>query len=345
MDTLAPEVYLVQSPVFEFIASLFRLQCHTRLSREQEHEGLTDLDLDLWVQRVRSTLPNDILDTLETFFHYESYLGLSMVRFAWEKHAWSSVDRFFEVLAGTSPADLFQRFLNTGYTPTELPDPARPETVKDYLNRTNLPDTEKWKLAYLYLDLESAKRRFLGLLSFCYRSYFAEEWEGLRQQQAKSIVEVRQTIHCREDLWDVFPYLEGVPLGNPKATVVLAPSVFYHVDTLSSFDDEHLSFLSLYGVHYVGRASMRGDEAMAFFKVIADETRVKIIKTLALGPFFGYELAQQLKLSSSTISHHVSILADVGVVVPTREENRVSYALDREHLQSLLAAMAKHLLG
>lgn len=112
MDAWLPGAYLVQSPVFELLllASLFRLQCHERLSREGEGVALEDFDLGLWVQRVRSELPKDILDALETFFHYESFVGLSMAKFAWERGAWSSVDGFLEVLAKTPPADLFQRF-------------------------------------------------------------------------------------------------------------------------------------------------------------------------------------------------------------------------------------------
>lgn len=193
--------------------------------------------------------------------------------------------------------------------------------------------------------METTKARFVELLSFCHRCYFVGEWDALRQRQAESIDAVRERVHRREALLDVFPHLEGVPLENPKAAVVLAPSVLYHLDSLSSFDDEHLLYLSVYGVRYPGRHSMLGDEVIAFLKVIADETRIKIIKILAMGPRFGYELAQELKLSSSTISHHLSILAEAGVVRPTREENRVSYALERQHLRDLLAAMAKQWLG
>ncbi len=346
MEALLPRVYLVQSPVFELLASLFRLQCHERLSREDDGVApLEEFDLGLWVQRVRSELPQDIREALETFFDYESFMGLSMAKFAWETNSWSSVDGFLKVLDETPPATLFERFLNTGYTPEGSVETDDPKKVRDYINRTNLPDIEKWKFAYLYLNMERTKARFIELLSVCGRLYFAQKWDDLRQQQAKSMDAVRKGVHRREDLLDVFPHLEGVPLENPNATVVLAPSVFYHLDSLSSFDDEHRLYLSIYGVRYPGRRSMRGDEVIAFMKAMADETRIKIIKILGMGPRFGYELAQQLKLSNSTISHHLSILAEAGVVRPTREENRVSYALERQCLRDLLEAMAKQLLG
>lgn len=346
MEAWLPRVYMVQSPVFELLASLFRLQCHERLSRDGDGVApLEDFDLGLWVQRVRSELSQDMQEALETFFNYESFMGLSMAKFSWETNSWSSVDGFLKMLGEAPPAVLFERFLNTGYTPEGSVETDDPEKVRDYINRTNLPDIEKWKFAYLYLNMETTKARFIELLAFCNRLYFAQEWDDLRRQQAESIDATQKSVHRPEDLLDVFPHLEGVPLEDPNATIVLAPSVFYHLDSLSSFDDEHHLYLSIYGVRYPGRPSMRGDEVIAFMKALADETRIKIIKILAMGPRFGYELAQQLKLSNSTISHHLSILAESGVVRPTREENRVSYALERQYLRGLMEAMAKQLLG
>ncbi len=345
VDVLMPNVFLVRSPVFELLSSMFRLQSHEMLSQEPAIPSLVDFDLDLFVDRVRGTLPESVRKGLEVYFNAESYLGMSLVRYAWVNNAWESVEAFLERLSSTTPEELFRTFLDTGYTPGGPLNVGDPHSVRDYIHRTNLPDVEKWKLAHLYLNAERTLVQLMDLIDQCHRLYFEAEWERLHRLQQDSAAQVAAKIYQRRDLRAVFPFLEGVPIDKPEATLVVCPSVFYHLDTLSSFDDERLLYLILYGIQYPGRASVRPDAISAFLKVLADETRVKIIKTLAVGPGFGYELAQRLNLSNSTISHHLGQLADLGLVVPERHENRVYYALERRQLQTLLAALQRELLG
>nr|WP_243239518.1 metalloregulator ArsR/SmtB family transcription factor [Sulfobacillus harzensis] len=342
---MLPGVFLIRSPVFELLASMFRLQSHEHLSKTPAALTLADFDVDLFVDRTRKSLPQPVLEGLKVFFNEESYLGLSLVSFAWVQSAWQSVEIFMDRLSQMSPRELFRSLLSTGYSPDGPLNIDDPESVRDYINRTNLPDLEKWKLSYLYLNAESAKQQFIDLVAQCHERYFAAEWERLQKLQDESMARVAERVHSHRDLMNEFPILNGVPIDNGGVEVVLAPSVFYHLDSLSSFSDERLLFIALYGIHYLGRKSMRSDEMAGFLKVLSDETRIKIIKTLAVTPCFGYELAQRLGLSNSTISHHLAILADMGLVVPDRQENRVYYTLDRQRLGALLASLDRQLLG
>lgn len=340
-----PKVFLVRSPVFELLASMFRLQSHEILSQEPSVPTFADYDLDLFVDRVRQGLPESVLDGLRIFFNPESYLGLSLVRYAWVHDAWQSIEMFLEQLSQAPPLELFRTLLNTGYTPDGEIDIVNPASVREYIQRTNLPEVEKWKLAHLYLSAERTQAEFIDLVTQCYHLYFADEWHRLQRLQEESVTQIAARLHQRHDLRDVFPIFDGSPTEDPEAEVVLSPSVFYHLDSLSSFDDENSLYLVLYGIHYPDRGLDRPDAVKAFLKVLADDTRIKIIKTLALGPGFGYDLAQRLNLSNSTISHHLSLLADSGLVVPERHENRVYYALQRQQLQSLVTALTRELLG
>ncbi len=63
-------------------------------------------------------------------------------------------------------------------------------------------------------------------------------------------------------------------------------------------------------------------------KVIADETRLRILGTLASNPMTGKELAESLNLSPPTISHHMRKLTDAGIVIAESEAQRQWYRLD-----------------
>ncbi|HWK79310.1 MAG TPA: metalloregulator ArsR/SmtB family transcription factor, partial [Thermomicrobiales bacterium] len=63
-------------------------------------------------------------------------------------------------------------------------------------------------------------------------------------------------------------------------------------------------------------------------KVIADETRLRILGALAARSMTGKELAEHLDLSAPTISHHMKKLTEAGVVVMETEAQRHWYRLN-----------------
>ncbi|HWV24809.1 MAG TPA: metalloregulator ArsR/SmtB family transcription factor [Thermomicrobiales bacterium] len=67
-------------------------------------------------------------------------------------------------------------------------------------------------------------------------------------------------------------------------------------------------------------------------KVIADETRLRILGELANGHRTGIELAHALELTPPTISHHMRKLVDAGIVTATSEAQRQIYTLNTSFL-------------
>lgn len=67
-------------------------------------------------------------------------------------------------------------------------------------------------------------------------------------------------------------------------------------------------------------------------KVIADETRLKILGALADQSMTGKEIAARLDLSAPTISHHMRKLTDSGIVTTESDAQRQWYSLNSELL-------------
>lgn len=67
-------------------------------------------------------------------------------------------------------------------------------------------------------------------------------------------------------------------------------------------------------------------------KVIADETRLRILGALAARPLTGKDLAAELDLSPPTITHHMKKLTEAGVVVMESEATRHWYRLNSDLL-------------
>lgn len=77
------------------------------------------------------------------------------------------------------------------------------------------------------------------------------------------------------------------------------------------------------------------EELVPFFKALADANRLKIVGLLAQQPYSVEQLAAILDLRPSTISHHLSKLADVGLVSAKAESYYNVYQLEEEKLQQM----------
>jgi biotin operon repressor len=76
------------------------------------------------------------------------------------------------------------------------------------------------------------------------------------------------------------------------------------------------------------------EEAVAFFKALADANRLKIVGLLAQQPYSVEELAALLNLKASTVSHHLAKLAQAGLVSAKADSYYNVYQLDEKALES-----------
>lgn len=82
-------------------------------------------------------------------------------------------------------------------------------------------------------------------------------------------------------------------------------------------------------------------ELLAFFKALSDANRLRIVALLAKEPLSVEQLAEMLGLSSSTVSHHLARLSEVGLVSARAEGYYSVYRLELD----ALTAMAQRLLS
>ena len=87
--------------------------------------------------------------------------------------------------------------------------------------------------------------------------------------------------------------------------------------------------------------SIHPDELLMFFKAMADANRLKILGLLAQENLSVEQLAGLLNLRSSTVSHHLAILSEAGLVSARANSYYNIYQLEPKALESI----AQHLLA
>jgi len=77
------------------------------------------------------------------------------------------------------------------------------------------------------------------------------------------------------------------------------------------------------------------DDTLSFFKVLANENRLKMLGLLAQQEYTGEEIATILSIQPATVSHHLARLAEIGLVSARAEGYYNVYALRAERLRTL----------
>jgi DNA-binding transcriptional ArsR family regulator len=77
------------------------------------------------------------------------------------------------------------------------------------------------------------------------------------------------------------------------------------------------------------------DVMLAFFKSLANESRLRMVGLLLKRPHHVKELAAELQLKEPTVSHHLACLAEVGLVEMTARGNAHYYRLNENEVRRL----------
>lgn len=71
------------------------------------------------------------------------------------------------------------------------------------------------------------------------------------------------------------------------------------------------------------------------FKALADETRLKIIEMLSSGEMCGCKILEEFEITQPTLSYHMKILTESGLVNGRRDGAWMRYSLNEENGQAL----------
>ena len=75
------------------------------------------------------------------------------------------------------------------------------------------------------------------------------------------------------------------------------------------------------------------------FKAFCDETRLAVLSLLQSGEKCACELLVQVRVGQSTLSHHMKILVESGIVVPRKEGRWMYYSISQEGREKALALL------
>ena len=85
------------------------------------------------------------------------------------------------------------------------------------------------------------------------------------------------------------------------------------------------------------------DKMSRLFKVLGDNTRLKIINALLKAEMCVCDISYLLNMSQSLISHQLRVLKDARLVKYRRSGKVVYYSLDDEHIEVIVSFALDHI--
>lgn len=81
---------------------------------------------------------------------------------------------------------------------------------------------------------------------------------------------------------------------------------------------------------------MDNRKTAAMFKAFCDENRLQILKLLRRGECCACVLLEDLNITQPTLSHHMKILMDAGVVVGRKEGKWMHYSISPDGMEKVI---------
>ena len=168
-------------------------------------------------------------------------------------------------------------------------------------------------------DPAGTKERWLGVMREYYSAFFAEEEKRERPAlermlgDAQKLSEETTVSDMVEQVSHGFTLSEDIELSR----LILAPSIWMHPFTMRVEVAEQ-ELLVLWGALPAGYKLVPGEQvpdgAMLVLRALGDPTRLRLLRLIAAEPRSLQSLAQEVKLSLPTVSHHIRELRGAGLI-------------------------------
>jgi ArsR family transcriptional regulator, cadmium/lead-responsive transcriptional repressor len=187
--------------------------------------------------------------------------------------------------------------------------------------------------------------RFVGLVGDMWRA-IGPDWERMGRPSVDAAVAERRALQAKGADWheiarsdcDCGELFEAtVNALGPDDELCVVPAFFTHRGLFVDFP----------GVVVVGvRTDTTGADARARtealarrLKAISDPTRLAILDALRSGPRTITEIAGAFGLAQPTVSNHVKLLRDAGLVTDTRHGTRRSLVVQHDRVEELITSL------
>jgi DNA-binding transcriptional ArsR family regulator len=330
-----------------------------------------------WAEQTRARLDAAAVRRLRVWFGGDTPVGGAALALIPRLSAPRDADALLAGLAALPPGDWLRLAVTAGFTDPETPLTSddllglrgAPKAARAYVERyLRLNGRAQGHLLWILDEPEAARAELIEIMRRHLAGPFAAVEPTIRDERVRAAQRLEDSL--AGELATALPWLSKIRELRGFSPVVVAPSAFvpnlsayYHEIRQPLFDgtsyEPYILAVSnhlLLGVTRRGRpatdsphgersSSRSGIERSAvLFGLLADPTRLHMLRLLATRPYYGQELASALNISGATTTHHTNELIRAGVVTIERQAHRTYFVLRTASLAHELRASLDFLL-
>lgn len=339
----APTVNFLISPLYDMFVSL-----STLAHPGERHDG--------WVAEVKRDLSPQMREEADYFYGlFENRL----VELAVDYPDHWDIEGFFRYLETMAPEDFIfyatGRVMSPGDIANMSSHPLRllAALLKSYGGEHRIHD-QGWRQALQTLSTEAdaTRTRLLRLLRTYWQNVYRHQLERLRPRWEESVRERTQSLGpdrltaVQERFLANRTMPREYPEGYPLEKVYLVPSVFLNMSSMIMYGYGQLVII------YDALTSDEHRNAMAHVqrrivqvaRALEDPTRMTILRAIAKDKeYYGSRLAAKCGITPSSISRHMRVLRDAGLINEVNQDNRVMYELRTDTIEKFCEDLHEYL--
>lgn len=300
---------------------------------EDKNEKIKEIYTDEYINDIRNNYKfiGEIISSLPT-------KGYELLEFLLINKEFNSIEEYKNNVLSMQKVDFFFTFYGQ-FIDREAIELAleNEENLKKFYSKHNNISGSYIALKILFDDRELILTEFFSCLKHLYnkdfKSYYEEQLEGIHDTYKN----IEDALKLNEPL-EVSQNIMGKTFKNrgPYENFVFIPSYFISGRSVRFFGKDQILIYS------TSFRELTKNDITKILKIISDDTRFEIIELLSKNnPMNGKELANALKLTTPTISHHIEQLKEAGFINEERIKNSKYYSVNTNSVNNFINSLSE----
>lgn len=325
-----PIVNIFHSPVIELICAVHLL---TDISNHK-------FELK-WAEEILSKLDKKDQEALEIVKLFPAR-GIELLNFVLDSGELKDINAFIAHVQNIDVVDFFFYILNEQIEKSKIS-----KAFKEIKERYKIQEKIKWliddeQLMFVFQNCEDIKAKTIHLLNTIVKNGFYQKIESIKESADLGIEHINNYLG-KDTIDGIMEKISGKPrkffAGFREYNII--PSYFVSPRFIRVFSGDKLYVVFDCRITRDKKQEIL-DELSNVLKIIDDKSRLEILKILISNKSYGKAIADIVGISTPTVSHHLDILKQVGLVREEKVRNIKYFYADKEKLKKIIDDLNKY---
>ena len=329
-----PLVRIVNSPVVELI-------CAVHLLADAAHH---QYELR-WAEEVLSGFKQEELEALNTIKLFSSG-WMNMLNLILESGILTSIPEFIGYIERLDLLDFFYFFLNEEVERTKIQKAFAYKKERSRIQEKTKWAVEESELMEFFEFPEKIKRDTINLFKKVYAHDFMAKLDRCKEKMEAGIQYV-ESFTGKDSVESVLEKISGRSrkLFSGFKEYYIIPSYFISPQkSLRIYSGDRIYVVFDCRVTRDKREALL-EELSSVLKIIDDKSRMEILRILMNNKSYGKALSDLVGLSTPTVSHHLDILKQAGLIKEEKIRNIKYFYADKDKLKKVVDDINKYFFG